>query len=49
MLIGSHSESHARLTKCNRTELANEISGSKSYLSFADEFLKQENIFESAA
>ena len=24
-------------------------SGSKSYLSFADEFLKQENIFESAA
>jgi len=32
VLIGSHSQSHARLTKCNRTELANEISGSKSYL-----------------
>ena len=30
--IGSHSQSHARLTKCNRKELANEISGSKSYL-----------------
>jgi peptidoglycan/xylan/chitin deacetylase (PgdA/CDA1 family) len=30
--IGSHSRSHVRLTKCNRKELANEISGSKSYL-----------------
>ena len=30
--IGSHSQSHARLTKCNRKELVNEISGSKSYL-----------------
>ena len=30
--IGSHSQSHARLTKCTRKELVNEITGSKSYL-----------------
>ena len=30
--IGSHSQTHVRLTKCSPKELTNEISGSKSYL-----------------